>query len=194
MELVILLYTRLIDVHNFEFVLMNLNADEHAAVVARIGVLNLFNPWKPEGAVQLDLNRWEERQVAKMLVHLSVVEPGENWIRCEYTPDRNVAPMPGWSLNVTWFTEDGFPNMGLLTVHQFSGDGLFRKACHADMDLRAKLLSLVLIKADEICLSNQPKSVSKINTWLYVDAQARLKDIPGLEWSYISVMPPPKSS
>jgi len=60
---------------------MNLSADEHAAVIARIGVLNLFNPWKPEGAVQLDLSRWEERQMAKILTHLSIVEPGENWIR-----------------------------------------------------------------------------------------------------------------
>ena len=53
--------------------------------------------------------------------------------------------MPGWTLNVLWFTEEGFPSFGLLTVHQFSGDGLFRKACRADLDLRARLLSLVLI-------------------------------------------------
>jgi hypothetical protein len=42
------------------------------------GILNVFNPSKPEGAWQLDLMRWEERQVAKMLVHLSVQEPGDN--------------------------------------------------------------------------------------------------------------------
>ena len=74
-ELIVLLYTRLIDIHNFEFVLMNLTATEHAAVIARIGLLNLFNPWKPEGAFQLDLSRWEERQIAKMLAHLSIIEP-----------------------------------------------------------------------------------------------------------------------
>jgi hypothetical protein len=72
---------------------MNLNAEEHACVVARIGLLNLFNPWKAEGSYQLDLSRWEERQIAKMLAHLSVTEPGENWIRCEYTPERGMAPM-----------------------------------------------------------------------------------------------------
>jgi len=74
-------YARVIDLHNFEFVLANLTADEHAAVIARIGVLNLFNPWKQEGAIQLDLSRWEERQTAKILTHLAVIEPGENWIR-----------------------------------------------------------------------------------------------------------------
>lgn len=42
------------------------------------GILNIFNPCKPEGGWQLDLMRWEERQVAKMLIHLSVVEPGDN--------------------------------------------------------------------------------------------------------------------
>lgn len=42
------------------------------------GILNIFNPCKPEGGWQLDLSRWDERQVAKMQIHLSVVEPGDN--------------------------------------------------------------------------------------------------------------------
>ena len=50
-------------------------------IVFHSGILNIFNPCKPEGGWQLDLMRWEERQVAKMLIHLSVVEPGEN---CKY--------------------------------------------------------------------------------------------------------------
>jgi hypothetical protein len=28
-----------------------------------VGILNIFNPCKPEGGYQLDLLRWEERQV-----------------------------------------------------------------------------------------------------------------------------------
>lgn len=78
-ELIVLLFHRLVDLHNFEFILMNLNSDEHAAVLARIGILNIFNPCKPEGGWQFDLLRWDERQVVKMMIHLSVVEPGENW-------------------------------------------------------------------------------------------------------------------
>jgi hypothetical protein len=32
------------------------------------GILNLFNPCKPEGGWQLDLMRWEERQVRVVCV------------------------------------------------------------------------------------------------------------------------------
>jgi hypothetical protein len=41
-------------------------------------MLNIFNPNKPEGVWQFDLQHYDERQVAKILIHLSVVEPGEN--------------------------------------------------------------------------------------------------------------------
>jgi hypothetical protein len=57
---------------------MVLNAEEQAALYARLGILNLFNPCKPEAGYSFDLHRWEERQVTKILIHLSVVEPGEN--------------------------------------------------------------------------------------------------------------------
>jgi len=80
-ELLVLLYDRIIDLHNFEVIMMVLSAEEQACVHARIGILNFFNPCKPEGGFSLDLARWEERQITKMLIHLSVVEPGEN---CKY--------------------------------------------------------------------------------------------------------------
>ena len=186
-EIIVLLYTRLLDIHNFEFILMELTSREHACVVARVGALNLFNPWKPEGAYQLDLSRWEERQIAKMLTHISVIEPGENWIRCEFCTQRDFAPMPGWSLNVTWFTEDGFPSTGILTIHQFSGDGLFRKACQADLELRQKLLSLVLINPEEIHLGdNQPISVRPIKKYTVHDANKALTEFPSIKWNYLT--------
>jgi hypothetical protein len=62
-ELVILLFDRILDLHNFEFVLMVLNAEEQSALYARLGLLNIFNPCKPEGGFAFDLHRWEERQV-----------------------------------------------------------------------------------------------------------------------------------
>ena len=45
---------------------MVLTAKEHAAVLARLGWLAIFNPCKPEGYYELDLTRWEERQVLLM--------------------------------------------------------------------------------------------------------------------------------
>ena len=116
-----------------------------------------------------------------------MIEPGENWIRCEFSTQRDFAPMPGWSLNVTWFTEDGFPTQGLLTVYQFSGDGIFRKACQADIELRQKLLSLVLINPEEIHLGEkQPISVKPIKKYTVHDANKHLTLFPSIKWNYLT--------
>ena len=38
-ELIVMLFDRLLDLHNFEFILMTLNAEEYAAVICRIGLI-----------------------------------------------------------------------------------------------------------------------------------------------------------
>ena len=48
-EIVISLFCRIIDVHNFHLVLNQLNIQEYAAIVCRVGILNIFNPLLPEG-------------------------------------------------------------------------------------------------------------------------------------------------
>jgi hypothetical protein len=73
-ELVINAFHRILDLNNFELVLMVLTAREHAAVIARLGWLAVFNPCKPEGYYELDLTRWEERHLFKMLIQLSFTE------------------------------------------------------------------------------------------------------------------------
>lgn len=62
-ELIVMVFDRIVDLDNFELVLSELNVEEIAALRARIGILNFFNPNKPEGGQSLDLARWEERQV-----------------------------------------------------------------------------------------------------------------------------------
>ena len=77
-EVIVMLFDRIVDLENFELILMVLNAREHAAIRARIGILNIFNPCKPDGYHVYNMSFWEERQVVKMLVHLPVCEPGDN--------------------------------------------------------------------------------------------------------------------
>ena len=80
-DLVVAMYSRVIDLHNFEIVMHCLTPFEAGCVYMKIGYLKLFNPLKPEGAYVLDIGRsWEERQIVKMLCGLEVHEPGENWM------------------------------------------------------------------------------------------------------------------
>ena len=86
-EIVILLFGHVTDLHNFELVMRVLNPYETSCVIARIGYLNFFNPLKPEGSWGFDLSRWDQRMMVKMMVLLETHEPGENWsgmggIRC----------------------------------------------------------------------------------------------------------------
>jgi hypothetical protein len=39
-ELLVMIFDRIVDIHNFEFINMLLNAEEQAAVYARIGIYN----------------------------------------------------------------------------------------------------------------------------------------------------------
>ena len=75
-ELVVSLFSRLIDVHHFDLVARELTGFEMGCLYCRLGWLNIFNTMKPEGAFELALSRWEERQIAKIAVVLSVIEPG----------------------------------------------------------------------------------------------------------------------
>eukprot|EP01035_Chromulina_nebulosa_P020409 gene20409-26486_t len=120
-ELIVSLFSRIVDLHNFNFLLSVLTAEEVACIYIRIGWLCLFNPMRPEGVYRLDLSRWEERQVAKMLIHLSVVEPGINWYDESYTSSHQGKPMPGWTLTKVWYTENGMPKQGILQLRMSSG-------------------------------------------------------------------------
>lgn len=64
-----------------------------AAVLGRLGYLNIFNPMYSEGYMEIDLSERDQRVVAEVrmawaivcsqlqvLVDLSMKEPGENWL------------------------------------------------------------------------------------------------------------------
>jgi len=149
-DLLIALFHRVVDIHNFEIVLKCLSPFEAAAVYARLGWLHIFNPCKPEGGWEVDLTRPEERLVAKMLCELATVEPGDNWIEQYFQWQRDTEGMPGWELTTPWLTEEGMPCRGILMIYYFSGDGKGLKQCKPNVPFRKSLLKLVLIDEQDI--------------------------------------------
>jgi hypothetical protein len=144
-ELLIILFDRIIDLHNVELIWAVLNAEEHAALIARVGYLNLFNPCKCEGGWSLSLSRWEEVQLIRIMVHLSVVEPGQNLLNPVFALYRGSAPVPSWELNRTWFSEDGMPRNGQISFEMYAGNGLRLANCSLNPILRQMLTSLTLV-------------------------------------------------
>lgn len=83
-ELIVSLFSNLVDPINFEYILKDLDALEIGMLIFRIGYLNVFSPMKPEGYYCLSLNRREERIIAKVLLLLKFIEKGENWQHASY--------------------------------------------------------------------------------------------------------------
>ena len=103
-EVVVMLFGHLVDIVNFDVVMNELDNYEAACVIARIGVLNFFNPMRPEGSHTMDLSLWDQRQLAKLYALLEVNEPGENWSRKQFRWIIDQPAIPSWVLTKMWMT------------------------------------------------------------------------------------------
>ena len=121
--------------------------------------------------------------MAKMLVHMSVIEPGENVLDCSFAWDRCVEPVPGWALPQTWFNEAGMPTKGSFKLRYYSGP----KNKWAHRSLRTALMDNVLaprLPADDSVF----KATERLATPAYISSSLTagcLKE-SGVEitWSY----------
>eukprot|EP00638_Chattonella_subsalsa_P018320 CAMPEP_0117884160 /NCGR_PEP_ID=MMETSP0950-20121206/18682_1 /TAXON_ID=44440 /ORGANISM="Chattonella subsalsa, Strain CCMP2191" /LENGTH=304 /DNA_ID=CAMNT_0005740409 /DNA_START=97 /DNA_END=1010 /DNA_ORIENTATION=+ len=144
-DLTVSLFPRILDIRNFNKVLEILSQKDQAHVVGRLGVLNTWNPAEPDGYIEVDLSRREERQLARVLVHLAQVEPGENFDNEKFQWTRLDPVVPGWCLPVTWFSEESMPHRGILSVSYYSGEGKGLKGCNPDMKLRAAMTTAITL-------------------------------------------------
>jgi hypothetical protein len=89
-----------------------------------------------------------------MVIHLSAVEPGANWLNPVYQFDRNSKPISGWVLTVNWYHEDGLPQKGIVSFVYYCGLGIYLNKCSAVVRHRQSLIPLtihspVLYKVDD---------------------------------------------
>ncbi|CAM9534671.1 unnamed protein product [Chrysoparadoxa australica] len=138
-ELVVRIFPHIIDLRGYLRLVEHFNERLQAKIYKRVGWLNMFNPMDADRTYELSLSRREERQVAKMMIHLAMIEPGENWVNESFRWHRYESCIPGWELGKAWLDEDGVPTRGVLTLTYFSGDGKMINGCKAHDDLRVAL-------------------------------------------------------
>eukprot|EP00981_Chlorochromonas_danica_P004264 scaffold859_cov234-Ochromonas_danica.AAC.13 len=153
-ELFVSLFSNIVDIHNIEIVLRRLTTFEVACIIGRVGILNLFNPMKPEGSYELDLSRRDDRIIVKILAQLSVVEPGDNLPFLSFRWEREMDCMPGYELTELWMTEDGLPNKGIWAATYYAGEGKNKGGCKPMVKFRKALLQLVLIDEEDLLPDN----------------------------------------
>jgi len=146
-ELIISLYTRVVDVINMDYVLKELESSEYAMLLFRLGWLNIWNPIKAEGRVSLDLSRREERQMARIMLVLNFAEPGNSWQEPSFRATRNDPLEEKWTLPVAWYSEASLPSRGILSLQYFSGRGCNVEDCAPNAACRHTLMALVLAKS-----------------------------------------------
>ena len=63
---------RIYDYRNYDFIKHRIKfPDAIREIYKRFGILNLFNPFRPNGSYRLDLGIYEERNVCKILLELA---------------------------------------------------------------------------------------------------------------------------
>ena len=123
--------------------------------------------------------------MAKILLHLSAAEPGENWIGETYSSVPDAEPMPGWELSVVWYSEKGLPTFGILTSTYFSGNGCHENGCIPDVDLRFSLLSTVLIRLDDVLADHKDVIASSRIATTVKDLNLMLKALgKDITWTF----------
>lgn len=116
-------------------------------VLHRLGILNVYDPMYPDREYKLDLRRWDEREMAKILIVFAVAEPGENWIGEKFRWSKYDECVPGWCLPHKWTLEDsrdgeyGPQTHGWLTLKYTS----YGKDCLANMAARKLLRKRTLV-------------------------------------------------
>ena len=121
-DFIVAIYPNILDIHNINLVLSQLSNEDIASIYCRIGYLNIFNPVKPEGYYELNCQRYEERQVAKMLLMISFHEPGGNFIFKSFRWKRFMEPIPAWDITDKHLNDETFPSNGIITLKFYSGD------------------------------------------------------------------------
>eukprot|EP01045_Picozoa_sp_COSAG04_P014371 COSAG04_NODE_1073_length_8449_cov_17.855090_2_plen_709_part_00 len=112
-EALIILFSRITDIENHAAHEL-LSAEEMVQYKRRVGVANIFNPFKADVRYDLDLRVRDERAVAKLLVEMTA-EKGENWVDETY----NGNP---FEMGAHWVT-DGPPNIGMLGLTFLTNPG-----------------------------------------------------------------------
>ncbi|KDO32465.1 hypothetical protein SPRG_02942 [Saprolegnia parasitica CBS 223.65] len=140
------LFSRLMDVENFVDILDELSVPEQKMLATYLGWLNILNPLKPDRYYVLDMSVLEDYAVAKILVHLAIVEEGDNWVDYSYAPIKNEPPLPNWVLPASWDADDtgkgeGPRRNGILKLRFRSTP---EDGCEPDWDARQEMKKRVL--------------------------------------------------
>jgi hypothetical protein len=128
-EAMVTLFSRITDLENHTAHEI-LTDDDYANYRNRVGIANIFNPFRADVLYELNLKIPDERAVAALLVEMTD-EVGENWIEETYNG------MP-FEMGISWI-EEGPPTLGILSLRFVTNLGT------ANLFMRARMAKRLLM-------------------------------------------------
>ena len=113
-ELFVVFFCRLVDEENMHLALSALSEEEQEVIMHRLGPLNLFNPFQPDGKYKLDLAQHDTHLLAEILIKLGIGEQGKTLHNEHYNGFR-------FQLPVSWI--NSVPKKGLFELTFITPDG-----------------------------------------------------------------------
>ena len=107
-EIVVIGFCRTVDWHQFKFIQHELSVSEFKELRHRIGLVNMWDESVACDYYELDLSDPEKRWVCQELLHLGVIEPGQNMPECMYNG-------VDFTITSSWLKDT--PRKGLLQVY-----------------------------------------------------------------------------
>ena len=129
-EAMVTLFSRITDLENHTAHEILTDSDDYAAYRNRVGIANIFNPFRADVLYELNLKIPDERAVAALLVEMTD-EVGENWV------DETYNSMP-FEMGISWI-EEGPPTLGILSLKFVTNPGT------ANLFMRARMAKRLLM-------------------------------------------------
>ena len=142
-EVVLALFARVVDLENMWECFDLLPQEEQDEARHRLGYMNMYNPVHPDRFYKCDLTVRDHRELAKVLVKLAVVEPGENWVNERYRRNKTMDWIPGWELPKEWGEEPEDENDTSVGIRRYglmdAGYTSTGRGCNPDYEARRAL-------------------------------------------------------
>ena len=217
-ELIIRLFHQIVDLQNFGFVLALLNPREYSQIVIRVGYLNFFNPFFPQGYYYIDHSQWDHRQLMKIIMLIHHYEPNSSSINdlvfkqinnreaahdaiannphndhdLEHTELKQVPAEQHTHVTdlLPWYEEHSFPKEGALSLNFLCADTTSEQI---EMNFkRFSLLPLLLLDHDEVTRvvdTNLPILHNDVESYRhYLSHEVRLSRKNAIENAIINVV------
>lgn len=100
-EAFVTLFCRIVDEENMNIIFKTFSTEQKMLLHQRLGYINLFNPYHPEGRYKLDLTKYDHHFVAKLIICLTMSEH-RGGTPCLHEERLNGL---GWALAESWIHE-----------------------------------------------------------------------------------------